>query len=170
MSFLLCRFLNAIHDLLALSTWCVHPWSHTNAVVSRSAWLRSPLLARSDQRGAFTSGRAPTLCVHLWSRTNVVCSFIHRSRLVQRGVFTSGRTPTWSGLVQGGRSGRLSSSADERVANEHQHHSSLLLIKGVTKIRLHVGCCTVLPCAVELLSIHQKGIEEHHTSSGMAIA
>ena len=158
MSFLLCRFLNAIHDLLALSTWCVHPWSHTNAVASRSAWLHSPLLARSDQRGAFTSGRAPTLCVHLWSR------------LVQRGVFTSGRTPTWSGLVQGGRSGRLSSSADERVANEHQHHSSLLLIKGVTKIRLHVGCCTVSPCAVELLSIHQKGIEEHHTSSGMAIA
>ena len=140
------------------STWCVHPWSHTNVVVSRSAWLRSPLLARSDQRGAFTFGRAPTLCVHLWSR------------LVQRGVFTSGRTPTWSGLVQGGRSGRLSSSADERVANEHQHHSSLLLIKGVTKIRLHVGCCTVSPCAVELLSIHQKGIEEHHTSSGMAIA
>ena len=158
MSFLLCRFLNAIHDLLALATWCVHPWSHTNAVVSRSAWLRSPLLARSDQRGAFTSGRAPTLCVHLWSR------------LVQRGVFTSGRTPTWSGLVQGGRSERLSSSADERVANEHQHRSSLLLIKGVTKIRLHVGCCTVSPCAVELLSIHQKGIEEHHASSGMAIA
>ena len=158
MSFLLCRFLNAIHDLLALSTWCVHPWSHTNVVASRSAWLRSPLLARSDQRGAFTSGRAPALCVHLWSR------------LVQRGVFTSGRTPTWSGLVQGGRSGRLSSSADERVANEHQHHSSLLLIKGVTKIRLHVGCCTVSPCAVELLSIHQKGIEEHHASSGMAIA
>ena len=158
--------------LFALPLFECHP-----RLVGSGHVVCSPLV--THQRGrvsfsmvAFTFARAirPTWCVHLWSRTNVVCSFIHRSRLVQRGVFSSGRTPTWSGLVQGGRSGRLSSSADERVANEHQHHSSLLLIKGVTKIRLHVGCCTVSPCAVELLSIHQKGIEEHHASSGMATA